>query len=178
MRGRWLTVVAVASLCLNVAVVGAYFAHRVSHSASRRFAGRGLTREARERLRQVRKQALPEFAALAGRLESTDSLLWIEMKREIPDSVRVESLCQELGRIHGTMRAMVFRQMHRELQMLPGAARAEYLQHMMMMRPGLGGPGRGVGPRMHRRPMGPHDNEPLPGEPPPGPPPEAPGSGE
>jgi len=80
------------------------------------------------------------------------------MRRESPDSVRVESLCQELGRIHGSMRAMVFRQMHRELQLMPAEARAEYLAHMMMMRPGLpfGGhhasdnPGRGMG--RHMRP--------------------------
>jgi len=31
----------------------------------------------------------------------------------------------------------VFRQMHRELRLMPEAARAEYLQHMMKMRPGL-----------------------------------------
>jgi len=170
MRSRWLVVVAVASLCLNVAVVGAYFFHRVSHRGLHRFAARGLAPEVRERFRKMRERALPEFAALAGRVESTDSLLWLEMKSESPDSVRVESLCQELGRIHGTMRAMVFRQMHREFAMLPAGARAEYLTHMMMMRPGFGGPGPGMGRHARRSPRVPAPDD---GEPPSGPQPES-----
>ena len=164
MRGRWLAVVAVASLCLNVAVVGAYFFHRVNHRGLSRFPGRGLAPEVRERIRQARENVLPEFAALAGRAESADSLLWTEMKSERPDSVRVESLCQELGRIHGTMRAMVFRQMHRELEMLPVGARAQYLTHMMTMRPGFGRHGPGMGRRPRRGSMVPPPGE---GEPPP-----------
>jgi len=168
MRGRGLALVAVASLCLNVAVVGAYFFHRVSHRGFHRFPARGLAPEIRERLRQTRERALPEFAALAGRVESTDSLLWVEMKSETPDSARVESLCQDLGRIHGTMRAMVFRQMHRELAMMPAGARAEYLTHMMTMRPGFGGSGMGRRLR-HGRMVPPPDAD----EPPPGPLPES-----
>jgi hypothetical protein len=157
MRRRWLIVALVASLCLNVAVVGTFVVHRVRRAGLRHFQGHGLTPEVRENLRKVRDAALPEFAALADKVQSTDSLLWAEMRSESPDSVRVESLCQELGRIHGKMRAMVFRQMHRELQLMPASARADYLQHMMMMRPGLpfgghhasGEPGRGMGRHMH-----------------------------
>ena len=170
MRNRWLVVVAVASLCLNAAVVGAFVLHRVHHRGLGRFTARRLAPEVRERLRQARERALPEFAALAGRAESTDSLLWAEMKSESPDSVRVESLCQELGRIHGMMRAMVFRQMHRELAMLPAGARAEYLTHMMTMRPGFGGPGPGMGRYHGRGPVAPVPGE---GGPPPGPQPES-----
>ena len=168
MRSRWLVVVVVASLCLNVAVVGTYFLRRVRHDRLRRFPMRGLTSEVREKLRQAREAAMPAFAALAEKVESTDSLLWFEMRRESPDSVRVESLCQELGLTHGRMRAMVFRQMHRELQLMPAAARTEYLEHVMRMRPGFGGPGRGMGGHMdHGHGMG----QPPAGEPPPGGPP-------
>ena len=177
MRNRWLVVIVVASLCLNVAVVGTYIFRRARHDRPRRFAMHGLSSEAREKMRKTREATMPEFAALVGRVESTDSLLWTEMRRESPDSVRVESLCQELGQIHGRMRAMVFRQMHRELQLMPAGARAEYLKHMMRMRPGFGGPGRGMGKHMNRghRMAPPPDGEPPPGGPPPEPPP---GSGE
>jgi hypothetical protein len=171
MRSRWLMVIVVASLCLNVAVVGTYFLRRVRHDRLRRFPMRGLTSEVREKLRQAREAAMPEFAALAEKVESTDSLLWAEMRNDSPDSARVESLCQELGQTHGRMRAMVFRQMHRELQMMPVAAREEYLGNMMRMRPGFG-PGRGMGGHMsHGHGMG----RPPAGEPPPGgpPPPES-----
>ena len=158
MRNRWLIVVVVASLCLNAAVVGAYFFRRGRHDGTRRFPFRGLTSEAREKMRKAREAAMPEFSALVDKGESTDSLLWTEMRRESPDSVRVESLCQELGGIHGSMRAMVFRQMHRELQMMPAEARVEYVAHMMMMRPRLpfgghhrsGEPGRGMGRHMRQ----------------------------
>jgi hypothetical protein len=176
MRNRWLVVAVVASLCLNVAVVGSYFLHRVRHGGFHRFPARGLTPEVRERLRKARAEALPEFAALAEKVEATDSLLWAEMRSDSPDSARVESLCQDLGQTHGKMRAMVFRQMHRELQLMPAPARAEYLQNMMMMRmrPGFG-PGRGMGGHMdHGHGMGqPPVGEPPPGLPPPEPPPES-----
>lgn len=183
MRSRWLIVVLVASLCLNVAVVGTFLVRRARHARLRRFPGYGLTVEVREKMRKAREAAMPEFSALADKVESTDSLLWTEMRRESPDSVRVESLCQELGQIHGSMRAMVFRQMHRELQLMPVEARAEYMQHMMMMRPGLpfgghhssGEPGRGMGRHMRqgsRMPEGREGGSPS-DEPPPGPPPES-----
>ena len=183
MRNRWLIVVVVASLCLNVAVVGTYFLRRVRHNRSHRFPLRGLTSEVREKLRKAREAAIPEFAALAEKAQTDDSLVWAEMRRDSPDSVRVESLCQELGQMHGKMRAMVFRQMHRELQMMPSAAREEYLMNMMRMRPGLslrdrhasGGPGRGMGGHMnHSHGMGqPPDQEPPQGGPPSEPPPES-----
>jgi len=177
MRNRWLIVVVVASLCLNVAVVATFIVHRVGRARPRRFTARGLTSEVRERLRHAREAAMPEFSALVDSGESTDSLLWTEMRRESPDSARVESLCQELGRIHGSMRAMVFRQMHREVQLMPTEVRAEYLQHMMRMKPGLplggrhggGGPGRGM--RHMRRAS--RMSEPREGEPPSEPSPES-----
>jgi len=172
MRSRWLVIVVVASLCLNLAVVGTYFFRRARRDRPHRFPARRLAAEVRERLRQAREAAMPEFAAEADRVEATDSLLWVEMRKDGPDSARVESLCRELGQMHGRMRAMVFRQMHRELQMMPAGDRAEYLDHMMSMRPGFGGPRRGSGRRRQRGPMVPADGGQLPEEPPPGPPTE------
>jgi hypothetical protein len=159
MRTRWLVVIVVASLCLNLAVVGTYVFRRVRRDRPRRFPVRRLTAETREKLRQTRDAAMPGFLAAAEEVQSNDSLLWAEMRREYPDSARVESLCHELGRIHGTMRAMVFRQMHRELQLMPEEARDQYLKHMMRMRPASGGPRRHIGRRMSRR-AGPPDREP------------------
>jgi hypothetical protein len=173
MRNRWLVLVVVASLCLNVAVVGTYFLRRARHDRSRRFLAHGLTSEVRENMRKAREAAMPEFSALADKAQSADSLLWTEMRSESPDSARVESLCQELGQIHGRMRAMVFRQMHRELLLMPGAARIEYLNHMMTMRPGFGGPGAGMGRHMRPDLRMPHGDGPPLDEPPPGPPPES-----
>ena len=183
MRNRWLVLIVIASLCLNVAVVGTYVLRRARHDRQRRFPSSGLTSEARENMRKARAAAMPEFSALIARVRSTDSLLWTEVRRDTPDSVRVESLCRELGQIHGSMRAKVFRQMHRELQLMPAEARAEYLQHMMMMRPGLpfgghhasGEPGRRMGRHMRQgsRMSEPSEGEPPSDEPPPGPPPES-----
>jgi hypothetical protein len=183
MRNRWLIVVVVASLCLNVALVGTYVFRRARHGRPRRFPSRGLTSEAREKIRKARDAAMPEFAELMGRVESTDSVLWAEMRREAPDSARVESLCQELGQMHGRMRANVFRQMHRELLLMPAEARAEYLQHMMRMRPGLplggrhasGEPRRGMGRHQRRgsRMSEPREGGPPSDEPQSGPPPES-----
>jgi hypothetical protein len=174
MRSRWLFVVMVASLCLNVAFVGAYLVRKARHDRPRRFPARRLAPEVREKLRQTRAAAVPGFDSLADKAEATDSLLWAEMRSDSPDSVHVDSLCQELGRIHGMMRAMVFRQMQQELLLMPSSARAEYLTRMMGMRPAkplrgrsFGGFGRGKGPHVRRRPMTPHSDEPLPGEPPP-----------
>jgi hypothetical protein len=158
MRSRWLVVVVIASLCLNVAVVGAYFLCRTRHDRPRR-----LPPEVREKLRQAREAALPGFTALAEKEHAGDSLLWAEMSSDNPDSLRVDSLSSEVGRLHGRMRAMVFWQMRRELQMMPAGARAEYLNHIMRMRPGFGRPGRAMGRRMRRDAMMP----PPEGEPPP-----------
>lgn len=172
MRSRWLVVIVVASLCLNVAVVGTYFLRRARHDRSRRFPPRGLAPEVREKLRQAREAAFSEFAALAEQEHAGDSLLWVEMRRESPDSARVESLCLGLGQTHGKMRAMVFMQLHRELRLMPAEARAEHLRQMMRMRPGFRGPGR-MGRRPCRGPgMHPPLNEPPSGESPSGPPPE------
>ena len=183
MRNRLLVVAVIASLCLNVAVVGTYFFRRAHRDRPRRFPMRGLTSETREKMKKAREAAMPEFSVLVGRVESTDSFLWTEMRREVPDSMRVESLCQELGQFHGRMRAMVFRQMHRELQLMPPAARAEYLEHMMRMKPGSplggrhmsGGPGRGMGRHQRRgnEMSPPPDGEVPPDGPPPEPPPES-----
>ncbi len=165
MRNRWLVVVVVASLCLNLAVVGTYLFRRARHGRPRRFHSRGLTSEVREKMRKAREASMPEFVELMGRAESTDSVLWAEMRSERPDSVRVESLCQELGQMHGRMRAGVFRQMHRELQLMPEEARVQYLKHMMRMRPGFDGP-RGRTGRHRGRHTGPSRCEPPPGMPP------------
>ena len=162
MRDRWLIVVAVASLCLNVALVGTYFLRRARHDRWHRL--RGLTPEVSEKLRQQREAAVPEFAALAGQVQADDSLLWVEMAKDNPDSSRVDWLSAEVGKFHGRMRAMVFWQMHRELQLMPAAARTEYLDRMKSMRPGFGRPGMG----RHMR-----EGPPLEGEPPPGPHPES-----
>jgi len=172
MRNRWLAVIAVASLCLNATVVGTYMFRQSRHGRARSVAARNLPPDVRERMRHVRDSAMPGFAAFAGRVESVDSLLWVEMRRDQFDSVRVDSLCRESGQLHGQMRAMVFRQMRRELQLVPPDARAEYLRHMMEMRPGSGRPGRmmGRGRGMMTRPGMPPD-EPPPGEPPMGEPP-------
>jgi len=85
MRSRWLVVVMIASLCLNVALVGTYAFHRVRHDRPRRFSARGLTSDVRDRIRKVHEAAMPEFFVLVSRVESTDSLLWAEMRKEIPE---------------------------------------------------------------------------------------------
>lgn len=167
MRSRWLVVVAVASLCLNAAVVGVFLLRTVRRFRHRRLAF--LAPEVRRKLMRSREAAVPEFAALAEQAESTDSLLWAEMRRESPDSARVESLCLDLGRTHGRMRAMVFRQVHRELQLLPLAVRAEYLDRLMRMRTGPGGLARAIG---WRQGPGPGMTLPPGGGPPPNVPPK------
>jgi len=158
-RNRWLVVIALASLCLNAAVVGTYFLRRAGPHRPRRFPHHRLPFETRERLKQARAAAMPGFSALLDSVQATDSLLWVEIRRDVLDSARVESLCQELGRFHARMRATAFGQMHRELQLLLPQDRARYLEHMLKMRPGFCGPrpGRGCppGPRPRMTPSGP-----------------------
>jgi hypothetical protein len=174
MRNRWLVLIAVASLCLNAGVVGAYLFRQLHHGRPHRQAERRLPPELREKMRQFRAEAMPEFVAQAGRAETIDSLLWAEMGGESTSQVRVESLCRELGVIHGELRLLVFRQMHRELELLPPESRAEYIEQMMRMRPGPAGIGRRFGRMVGRNrgmmgPGGPPPGmEPPPDEPPPG----------
>jgi hypothetical protein len=166
MHNRWLVIIAAASLCLNVAVVGTYALRQARHGRDRHLPLRNLTPELRQKMKQAREAALPEFAALADRVEAVDSLLWYELRRDSFDSLRVDSLCRDLGQLHGRMRARVFRHMHEELRLLPAGTRAEYLQHMMTMRPGFGRPGHMMGRgRGMMAPPGMPPGEPPPGDP-------------
>lgn len=66
MRNRWLVVIAVASLCLNVAVIGTYIFRTARRLHHRRMAY--LAPEVREKLVKAREAAIPAFAASASRL--------------------------------------------------------------------------------------------------------------
>ena len=127
MRNRWLlVVVAVASLALNLAVVGAYFyraRHRRHHS---RFPH--MRHADAERMERIRDQAIPGFESLMSRTESVSTMLMSRIGDPKITRPEVESLCREVGRYHGEMRERMFWQVRSELESLPPERRAEYME--------------------------------------------------
>jgi hypothetical protein len=168
MKGRWLTLIALASLCLNLAVVGTYLYRQSSRHGFRRPRMLGVKPDIQEHLRQIREQAWPQFKELAVKAESANSALLEKIDDPDVTEAQVESLCREVGKFHGAMRERVFWQTRRELDALPAELRPEYVEQLkhrmkrMMRGPARHGPGA----------FGPHSptGELPPGDPPPEPP--------
>jgi uncharacterized membrane protein len=145
MRGRWLAVIAVASLILNVAVVGSFVFLRVRHPLGPRHPLRGF----RPAMRHVADSLLRESRPEMERLMIEGERLRAEMSEEIVrpdyDERRLDSLCQEAGRLHGRMTALAYRNARRIAAALPEAERRRFLENMRHRN----------GPRMRRGGRGP-----------------------
>jgi hypothetical protein len=162
MRGRWFAAIAVASLALNVVVLGVYL-YQV-RLGPRRPRLPHMKRVDRERLKRMHREAQPGFESLMFRAESLNAVLLGRVSDPGVTREGVESLCREVGRYHGAMRERMFWQVRRELESLPPDMRAAYLE---MLRPGRG---MRMMRRMGRHPCPPPDIGPEPGCAPPPPP--------
>jgi hypothetical protein len=159
MRGRWLAVVAVASLILNVAVVGSFVFLRVRHPLGPRHPLRGFRPEMRHVADSVLAQSRPQMESLMQLREQLRSALADEIAKNEVDERRLDSLCTEVGILHGRMTTLAYRNARRIAAALPEAERRQFIANLR----------QGMGPGMHhgmRGPMhGPGDDFP----PPPGP---------
>jgi hypothetical protein len=141
MRGKWLAVIAVASLCLNAAVVGTYFYRQLRFH--RRFRP-AMTPETHLRLKQARERFLPVMESMVGGLDSAKDLLWSQLDRSDLADSEIDSLTREIGRMQAVVDAAVFRQVRRELQTLPPDARGDYIKGFRQPRHGKHGRHRGM----------------------------------
>ncbi|MCX6842557.1 MAG: hypothetical protein NTX53_09790 [candidate division WOR-3 bacterium] len=144
MRGRWLAVIAVASLALNVAVVGTYVYRTTKpHRQHSRF--EGVRRATRDSIGNVMHEVAPDIERLSGERDRLRAaVLEIVAKPEL-DEQKLDSLCREQGRISTEMSGLVFRNMHRVVQMLPPTERERFLRQAgphMMRGPHTRGSGR------------------------------------
>lgn len=163
MRGRWLLVVAVASLALNLAVVGS-FAYFRAHP-ERRPMGRherhcrpGLPMhrmkpELRRRIERTFRSSGPLMDTLRRGEDSLRAALVRELLGSDCSPTRIDSLAAESGRRHGRMLALAFRDARSIVESLPESERAKFLDEI---HPAM------RGPRPRRRPGPPCDDFPPP----------------
>ena len=157
MRGRWLAVIAVASLALNVAVVGAYV-YRTTRPHRQHSRFQGVRRATRDSIGSAMREVAPDIERLSGERDRLRAaVLELVAKPEL-DEQKLDSLCGEQGRVGAEMGELVFRNMHRVVQMLPPAERERFLRQAgprMMRGPRTSGTGR-FG-RQHGGPEAPHE---------------------
>ena len=126
MRGRWLAVVAVASLALNVAVVGTYV-YRTTRPHGQHARFRGVKREIRDSIGSVMHQATPDIERLSGERHRLHAAVMELVAKPVLDEKKLDSLCREQGRVSAELSSHVFRNMHRVVQMLPPEEREQFL---------------------------------------------------
>lgn len=157
MRARWLTVIAVASLALNVAVVGAYV-YRTARPHRQHSRFQGVRRATRDSIGSVMRDVAPDIERLSGERDRLRAAVLELVARPELDEQKLDSLCREQGRVGTEMGRLVFRNMHRVVQMLPPAERERFLRqagpHMMR---GLHTGGTGRFGRQHGGPEAPHE---------------------
>lgn len=141
MRGRWMMVVAVASLVLNVMVVGSFLFLRFRRPPRPPFhrMGPGL----RQRADCIYAESRPEAERLMRENERLRAMLAEEILRKDSDERRLDSLSNEVGRIHGQMTALAYRNARRVVSLLPEPERRRFVEDLQR-------PGPGLGPRWRR----------------------------
>jgi len=165
MRNTWLVIVAVASLVLNLAVVGAYLYHQRGPRPPRPPLA-GLRREMHQQARDVFRKSWPEMQRLGEERARLQTELLQELTGPDVNQARVDSLADALGRLHAQSVRIISRDARAVVELLPAEQREQFLRNFGPL--GGGHHGARAGRMMrHFRGM------PGPGmEPPPGPPPE------
>jgi Spy/CpxP family protein refolding chaperone len=134
MRGRWLALVAVASLALNVAVVGTYI-YRTTRPRGQHSRFRGVKRALRDSIGKVMREATPDVERLSGERDRLHAAVMELVAKPELDEQKLDSLCREQGRVAAELGTHMFRSMHRVVQMLPPEQRERFLRqpgpHMM-----------------------------------------------
>jgi len=159
MRGRWLALIAVASLALNVAVVGTYIYRTATRPREQHPRFQGVRRALRDSIGGVLREAAPDIERLSGERDRLRAAVMELVAKPELDEQKLDSLCREQGRIAAELDGLVFRNMHRVVQMLPPAQRERFLRQagpLMMHGPRTG--------RFNRRRVRPGDEPPGPDE--------------
>ena len=152
MRGRWLALIAVASLVLNVAVVGTYI-YRTSRRHEERSRFHNIRSGLRDSIGSVMREAAPDVESLSGERDRLHAAVMELVAKPELDEQKLDSLCREQGRIAAELGGLVFRNMHRVVQMLPPEEREQFLREP--------GPHMGHGRHMMGAgPFGPHPGGP------------------
>jgi hypothetical protein len=144
MRGRWLALVAVASLALNVAVVGTYV-YRTARPHGQHSRFRGVKRVLRDSIGKAMREAAPEVESLSGERDRLHAAIMELVAKPELDEPKLDSLCREQGRLAAELSMLVSRNMHRVVQMLPPEQRERFMRQPgphMMRGPHMKGPGR------------------------------------
>jgi hypothetical protein len=166
MRGRWLAIVAIASLALNVAVVGSFVFINVRRHQRPHPRIPGFGPEIPPEVRAVFEDARPRMDSLRALIDRVGEEMRAEEELNTPDETRIDSLCREAGRLHGLMMMTAHQSIRRVVQMMPEGKRHEFIENFGRR---MGHGGRA----MHgRRRMMPGPGEPGPDEPPAGEPPD------
>jgi len=160
MRNTWLTIVAVASLVLNLAVVGAYLFQQRTGPRPPRPPLAGLRREMHQQAREVFRKSWPEMQRLTEERERLQTELMQEVMKPEPSQDRVDSLADALGRLHAQNTRIVARDARAVVSQLPPDQREQFLRNFGPF--GGGRHGRRAMRMMRRHGMAP------PPEPPPG----------
>jgi Spy/CpxP family protein refolding chaperone len=144
MRGRWLALIAVASLALNVAVVGTYV-YRTTRPHGQHSRFRGVKRALRDSIGNAMREAAPVIERLSGERDRLHAAVMELVAKPELDEPKLDSLCREQGRVAAELGTHMFRSMHRVVQMLPPEQRERFLRQPgphMMRGPHMRGTGR------------------------------------
>lgn len=140
MRARWMVLIVVASLALNVAVVGSYVFFQVRGRQMPPPQFRHLKPELRGQVERVMRGSAPEMERLMGEDDAVRSAMADELERPQIDERRLDSLARESGRVHAQMALLAYRNARRIVEMLPEDERGRFIRNMR----------HGMGRRMHR----------------------------
>jgi hypothetical protein len=176
MRGRWLVVIAAASLALNAAVVGTFLYQRYAgHGRHNRPRIPGLDPRIVAQVRQIREENAPALDSLMEQMMPIRIALADLAGSPQLDAAKLDSLCTEMGRIHVEIERHVFTMSRRVLDVLPAEMKEHYIE---MIKTGPGRDAHQRQGRMHGMQRGrgsggeppPFGGPPIPGEGPPEPP--------
>lgn len=143
MNQRWLVVIVIASLALNLAVVGSFLfvrlrAPRFPPPFERPLPG--MTGEQLSSLRQLRQEYRPKMDSLRGQAEAARDSLTALAAESSPRPQRVDSLLAAIGRHEMAMNRLAYEHARRIAERLPPGLRAGFFQRLREHR-------RGPGPR-------------------------------
>jgi Spy/CpxP family protein refolding chaperone len=147
MRGKWLVVIAVASLCLNVAVVASYAYHQSKSRGRMHRPMAGLGREARREMEKIRDEAYPQLRGLAEQLSACHMAMNDLVDDPQVDARRLDSIAGEMARIWTQMSIATFKTARRIYERLPEERRPMFLRSLGPWR----GPEDGPRPPWHQR---------------------------
>ena len=154
MQNRWLVAGLVASIALNLAVVGFYIYERAAlrpRPPLPPFAG-----PMHGPMHRMRMRMEPRMDSLGRELMAARVGLMAMVREGRTDSVRAESLFARIGGIEQQMNRLAFENARQLLESLPPEARQRFIERLEKR----GGPGSRPGPRHWRRGRGPDDAEP------------------